>query len=53
MASLTVSTKSVSQGEAPVRAARFHCCEGLGTHGVLSARAGRTQANTKTGHARN
>ncbi len=53
MDSVTTSTKSVSQGGAPARAARFHCWEGLGTQGVPSGRAGRPHANAKAGQARN
>ncbi len=52
MASVTTSTKRVSHGGAPARAARVHCCEGQGTQGVPSSRAGRPHANTKAGQAR-
>jgi len=51
-ASLTTRTKSVSQGGAPARAARFHCCEGQGTQGAPSGRAGRPQAKANAGQAR-
>ena len=50
-ASLTTSTKSISQGGAPARAARFHCCEGLGTQGAPSVWAGNPQANASAGQA--
>ncbi len=51
-AAVTVSTKRVSQHGAPARAARFHCCEGQGTQGAPSGRAGRPHANASAGQAR-
>jgi hypothetical protein len=51
MASLTASTKSISLGGAPTWAARFHCCDGLGTQGEPAGRSGKPQAHANAGHA--